>query len=129
MRVPRLILQPFIENAYQYGLETKRRDGRIAVTMTEQDGRLLISVEDNGERLTNADLQMIEANLEKQGADMEYTGMLNVHRRLQIRFGAEYGVSVARGEMGGMKATLRLPMPQSSGKLAEPLDAKGTKGE
>ncbi|WP_337098930.1 sensor histidine kinase [Paenibacillus sp. YIM B09110] len=128
MRVPRLILQPFIENAYQYGLETKRRDGRIAVNMTEQDGRLLISVEDNGERLTNADLQLLEANLEKQRADMEYTGMLNVHRRLQIRFGAEYGVSVARSAMGGMKATLKLPMPQSSDKPAEPsptLDAKG----
>ncbi|MBO7745150.1 histidine kinase [Paenibacillus sp. MWE-103] len=134
MRVPRLILQPFIENAYQYGIETKRRDGRIAVTMTEQDGRLLISVEDNGERLTNADLQRIEANLVHQGANMEYTGMLNVHRRLQIRFGAAYGVSVARGEMGGMKATLRLPMPPSPGKaaessdpsdLADPNDAKG----
>ncbi|MBB6733432.1 sensor histidine kinase [Cohnella zeiphila] len=129
MRVPRLILQPFIENAYQYGLETKRRNGRIAVTMTGQDGQLLLSVEDNGERLTDADLRRIEANLEKQGADMEYTGMLNVHRRLQIRFGAEYGVSVARGEMGGMKATLRLPMPQSPGKAAEPSNPNDAKGE
>ncbi|NBD24992.1 sensor histidine kinase [Paenibacillus glycinis] len=129
MRVPRLILQPFIENAYHYGLETKRRDGRIAVTMTEQDGQLLISVEDNGERLTDADLRRIEANLAQQGADMEYTGMLNVHRRLQIRFGASYGVYVTRGEMGGMKATLRLPMPQSSDKSAEPTDAQDAKGE
>ncbi|SDW04956.1 sensor histidine kinase [Paenibacillus sp. CF384] len=129
MRVPRLILQPFIENAYQYGLETKRRDGRIAVTMIEQDGKLLMSVEDNGEKLTNADLQSIEANLVNQGADMEYTGMLNVHRRLIIRFGSEYGVSVARGEMGGMKATLRLPMPQSLGKAAEPSDTNDAKGE
>ncbi|MEK0314885.1 sensor histidine kinase [Cohnella sp. 56] len=129
MRVPRLILQPFIENAYQYGLEPKRRDGRIAVTMAEQDGRLLISVEDNGERLTDADLRLIEAKLEKQGADMEYTGMLNVHRRLQIRYGVEYGVSVARGDMGGMRATLRLPMPQSPGKSAERTDSIETKGE
>lgn len=129
MRVPRLILQPFIENAYQYGLETKRKDGKIAVTMTEQDGRLLISVEDNGERLTNADLQKLEANLEKQRADMEYTGMLNVHRRLQIRFGAEYGVSVARSAMGGMKATLKLPMPPSPCKTAEPSDTEDAKGE
>ncbi|MCM3629147.1 histidine kinase [Paenibacillus glycanilyticus] len=129
MRVPRLILQPFIENAYQYGLETKRRDGRIAVKMSERDGQLLISVEDNGERLTNADLQQLEANLEKQRAGMEYTGMLNVHRRLQIRFGAEYGVSVARSELGGMKATLRLPMPQFSVKPEEPSDTLDAKGD
>ncbi|MFD0674887.1 sensor histidine kinase [Cohnella sp. GCM10027633] len=129
MRVPRLILQPFIENAYQYGLETKRRDGKIAVTMIEQDGKLLMSVEDNGEKLTNADLQAIEANLANQAANMEYTGMLNVHRRLIIRFGAEYGVSVARGEMGGMKATLKLPMPPSSGKAAEPKQLNDARGE
>ncbi|SFT05604.1 sensor histidine kinase [Paenibacillus sp. BC26] len=129
MRVPRLILQPFIENAYQYGLETKRRDGRIAVTMIEQDGKLLMSVEDNGEKLTNADLQSIEANLVNQRADMEYTGMLNVHRRLIIRFGSEFGVSVARGEMGGMKATLKLPMPQSLSKTAEPLNTNDARGE
>ncbi|WP_217593528.1 sensor histidine kinase [Cohnella sp. GbtcB17] len=128
LRVPRLILQPFIENAYQYGLETKRRNGKIAVTMTEREGQLLIAVEDNGERLSDADLQRIQANLEKQGAAMEYTGMLNVHRRLQIRFGAAYGVSVARGEMGGMQATLKLPMPQSLDQTApssDPNDAKG----
>ncbi|WP_308638251.1 sensor histidine kinase [Paenibacillus silvisoli] len=129
MRVPRLILQPFIENAYQYGLETKRRDGRIAVTMIEQDGKLLMSVEDNGEKLTNADLQSIEANLVNHGTDMEYTGMLNVHRRLKIRFGGEYGVSVARGEMGGMKATLKLPMPQSLDKAEEPSEPNDAKGE
>jgi two-component system sensor histidine kinase YesM len=129
MRVPRLILQPFIENAYQYGLETKRKDGRIVVQMLEQDGHLLISVEDNGERLTDAVLEMLHTNLEKQFAGMEYTGMLNVHRRLQIRFGAEFGVSVARSVLGGMKATLRLPMPRSPVKPEGPSDTLDVKGD
>lgn len=128
MRVPRLILQPFIENAYHYGLETKRKDGRIAVKIDKQDGYLLISVEDNGERLTDSVLQMLITNLEKQFAGMEYTGMLNVHRRLQIRFGAEYGVSVARSAMGGMKAMLRLPMPSSLDKPEKPTDPLDVKG-
>ncbi|WP_164545634.1 sensor histidine kinase [Paenibacillus albus] len=129
MRVPRLILQPFIENAYQYGLETKRKDGRIVVSMIEQDSKLLMSVEDNGEKLTNADLQTIEANLVNQGADIEYTGMLNVHRRLKIRFGAEYGVTVTRGEMGGMKVTLMLPMPLSLGRAEGPPESNDARGE
>ncbi|WP_372633153.1 sensor histidine kinase [Cohnella sp.] len=109
MLVPRLILQPFLENAYQYGLEAKRKDGRIVIEMERQAENLLMSVEDNGEKLTDGDLQRLEADIANSGKDMEYTGMLNVHRRLQIRFGADCGVSVARGEMGGLKVTLKLP--------------------
>jgi len=109
MRVPRLIVQPFIENAYHYGLESRRKDGKIVLSMERCGERLHISIEDNGEKLTDADLQKLEANLADKGKDMEYTGMLNVHRRLQIRFGEPYGVEVARGTMGGLKVTLKLP--------------------
>lgn len=115
MKVPRLIVQPFIENAYQYGLESRRKDGRIIVAMVPSNDNLFISVEDNGEKLKDADLLKLEGDLAERGKDMEYTGVLNVHRRLQIRFGAEYGVSVKRGEMGGMKVTLKLPI-ESPGK-------------
>ncbi|MCD9025941.1 sensor histidine kinase [Cohnella silvisoli] len=110
MRVPRLILQPFIENAYKYGLESKRKNGRIVVAMEQRDEFLLMSVEDNGEWLTDEDLQKLEADLSFNSNEMEYTGMLNVHRRLRIRFGGDCGVSVERGEMGGMKVTLKLPL-------------------
>jgi len=116
MKVPRLIVQPFLENAYQYGLEARRKDGKIVVAMERHGEQLRISVEDNGQKLTDADVQRLETILAEKGKDMEYTGMLNVHRRLQIRFGDDYGVGVERGAMGGLRVTLRLPF-ESSGTI------------
>ncbi|WP_135555552.1 sensor histidine kinase [Paenibacillus cymbidii] len=109
-RVPRLFLQPIIENAYKYGLEEKRKNGRIDVSFERRDGDLLIAVADNGDQLSDEDLRRLGDRLASRSKEMEYTGMLNVHRRLQIRFGDGYGISVARGELGGLKVTIRLPL-------------------
>jgi len=111
--VPRLILQPIIENAYKHGLEARRKSGLIAVRIRIEGGELLISVEDDGGQLTDEQLARLASSLRLQGNEMEYTGLLNVHRRLQIRFGGDAGVIVERGDLGGLRVTLRLPMKEN----------------
>lgn len=111
-RVPRLILQPIVENAYKYGLEGRRKQGYIRVAAYVHDDVLNVSVEDNGEKLTDEDIEELKHKLKHQGDEMEYTGILNVQRRLQIRFGQNYGVYVARGEWGGLRVVLKMPWQQ-----------------
>ncbi|GAA3400562.1 sensor histidine kinase [Paenibacillus hodogayensis] len=110
--VPRLFLQPIIENAYKYGLEDKRTGGKIAVEIERRNEAILISVEDNGSRLTDETLHKLRLELADQGPDVEYTGLLNVHRRLRLRFGNRSGITVTRGGMGGMKVVLTLQVEE-----------------
>ncbi|MBO9599869.1 MAG: histidine kinase, partial [Cohnella sp.] len=106
--VPQLILQPLLENAYMHGLEARRKAGLIRVAVGEENGMIRITVEDNGDKLTDEKLASLQASLLVQGAEHEYTGLLNVNRRLQLRFGSEYGVHVRRGELGGLSVTLSM---------------------
>lgn len=113
-RVPRLILQPIVENAYKYGLEKKRSHGIIRVGTEFSEDALFVTVEDNGQLLSDEQIGDLHRKLKMplQGDEMEYTGLLNVQRRLQIRFGQNYGVQVSRGQMGGLLVRLGMPWPE-----------------
>lgn len=107
LMVPRLLLQPCIENAYQHGLSEKIKDGLIRIKCREYDSQLCISIEDNGGQLDADKLSKLEQSLQMTDEpQIESTGLINVHRRLQLKFGRNSGVRVSRGEMGGLKVDI-----------------------
>lgn len=108
LQVPRLILQPIIENAYVHGLEDKEADGILTIRFEAADEVLIIKVEDNGENISEAGLAELQYKLRSHVLGKESTGILNVHRRLKLRYGEPYGLSVARGSDGGLLVVLRL---------------------
>jgi len=109
VRVPRLILQPIVENAFEYGLEDHLETGVLRLRSELADGALLVCVEDNGANLTDETLRSLSAMLEERKQDIETTGIVNVHRRLQLKFGPAYGIAVGRSELGGLRVALRVP--------------------
>jgi two-component system sensor histidine kinase YesM len=64
--VPRLIVQPLIENAFEHGLKNTVSDGLLRVTFTSGDGRLVISVEDNGKEMSGAEIERLEGCLKQE---------------------------------------------------------------
>jgi two-component system sensor histidine kinase YesM len=108
MIVPRLILQPVLENAYKHGLEKKRANCRIRIEFKREGSLLRIIVEDNGDNLTEEALSRLRQDLNLQNPQIEYTGLLNIHRRLQIMFGGSAGIEVERGQMGGLKVKINI---------------------
>ncbi|MFD2331674.1 sensor histidine kinase [Cohnella sp. GCM10020058] len=110
IRVPRLIVQPIIENVYQHGLGDKVQEGRVRIGFEEFDGTLRIGVEDNGPGLQPEELDKLRSRMNQTDLGGESTGLINVHRRLQLRFGAEYGISIARSELGGLLVNIIIPM-------------------
>lgn len=106
--VPRLILQPILENAYKYGLESKLEDGCIAIRFRQEEGCIRIAVEDNGEELTDERLEELRRQLAEHSPERESTGLLNVHRRLQLMYGDRSGLAVSRGGWGGMHILLTI---------------------
>lgn len=118
--VPKLILQPLIENAFHHGLEHKSRDGRLEVTLERDAGMLVIAVLDNGTPPAAEALAAWQARLERTepaaDAVTEVTGTVNVHRRLRLKFGPAAGVTVSLNDGGGVTAALRFPVQEGGEK-------------
>lgn len=107
--VPRMILQPLIENAFQYGLEELRSDAQLKIYFAQHDDCLFITIEDNGDRLSDQKLQELNGLMMAKQVT-ETTGVINVHSRLRLKFGSTAGLQVSRSGMGGMKVELIIPL-------------------
>ena len=104
--VPKLILQPILENAFNYGLANK-----CQVCFYPSGDLLRIDIEDNGEGLTDQKLRQLTQNLMKvrePGSDLEMSGILNIQRRLIIFSNTHDSLHVSRSSLGGLKVSITL---------------------
>ncbi|SFJ31598.1 two-component system, sensor histidine kinase YesM [Paenibacillus sp. UNC496MF] len=108
-KVPRLIVQPIIENAFEHSLERKEEKGLIVVRFVNVADEFRIIIEDNGDDLSEEKLVELSKSLANRDEYAETTGMVNIHRRLTITYGDRGGVRVARSELGGLQVTLHFP--------------------
>jgi two-component system sensor histidine kinase YesM len=104
--IPRLILQPLVENAMVHGIEKKMDGDRIAITGEQGERYNRIIVEDNGAGLTAEGLRQLRAQLETHMSDEIGCGTWNVHQRLLYQFGEGSGLSFEPGAQGGLRAVL-----------------------
>ncbi|MFC5405359.1 sensor histidine kinase [Cohnella soli] len=108
MRVPRIILQPIVENAFRYGMDQKLAGGILHISFVEQDDVVVLKVEDNGEMLEDAQLLQLQQQLIHYTDGMESTGIINIHHRLQIMYGSGAGIRLSRSEYGGLSVEIRI---------------------
>ena len=112
MMVPPLILQPIIENSFKHGLEDRLTEGLLKVSFlvdrNEGDPVLLAKVEDNGESLDDAALDLLRTSFRE--SDSGITGLINIHRRLALRFGPSAGLRAERSDLGGLSIVMVLPL-------------------
>lgn len=113
--VPKLVLQPIVENAYVHGLKDKDGQGRIQLNINEKQGDLEITVLDNGQGMTPEEVLRVEDTLksaksgEKTETGWRSVGLKNVHDRLRFLYGEAYGVTLFSTPGVGTAVTLRLP--------------------
>lgn len=108
IEVPRLILQPVIENAYEHGLRNKLSGGILKFWFENNDEMVIIHLEDNGNDLSEEDLHVLNASLESVVPEGEGTGIINIHKRLVLRFGERSGITVERSDLGGLKVNIHI---------------------
>jgi two-component system sensor histidine kinase YesM len=111
--VPRLIIQPIIENVYQHAFRNKLSDGIVQIRFIQDSNDLRIIVEDNGESLTEETLHELSKGLITSERYMETTGMINVHRRLRIKYGEAGGLQLLPSTLGGLMVTITIPLQGS----------------
>ncbi len=110
--VPKLILQPIVENAIIHGITSTGATGVINITAYEEGSDLLIITKDNGVGMSPLQLEKIRKNTynkEEKTSEIYSIGLRNVHERLQLLFGKEYGLTVNSEQSVGTTITLRIP--------------------
>ncbi|MBB6632875.1 sensor histidine kinase [Cohnella thailandensis] len=107
LKVPRLILQPIVENALIHGIESLEGIGKITISGRLADGACSLSVDDNGGAMTPESLSRLNRLLAGQVDERsESCGLVNVHRRLRLRYGAESGLKLSINAESGLRAEL-----------------------
>jgi two-component system sensor histidine kinase YesM len=107
--IPRITLQPLLENCYKHGLSNKEKDGLLRMSFDDDGHALTVIIEDNGDRLTEDTLQSIRRGLDEED-DSTTIGLRNVHKRLRSYYGDAYGISVSRSTLGGLRVEAKLPL-------------------
>ncbi|MEC0264662.1 sensor histidine kinase [Paenibacillus anseongense] len=104
--VPKVILQPIIENAILHGIKHMSQDGELWITVRVRGGLVRISVEDNGYR--QADIEMLNAIIKGKENNRGF-GIINVQKRIQLHFGSSYGLRYSHREDQGVRALIEIP--------------------
>ena len=108
----KLIVQPILENAIYHGMAYADGDGEITVRAFRDGGDVLIEVSDNGPGMPE---EVVESLLDPNGpaaaagAKGSGIGFRNVHRRIRLTFGADYGLTIFSEPDDGTTVRIRLP--------------------
>jgi two-component system, sensor histidine kinase YesM len=110
--IPKVVLQPLVENAIIHGIRNMEQDGQLWVSIKTVDNELKIVVEDNGYKLT--DISKLTKILTDIHPNEGY-GIINVNKRIKLHFGESFGLSYELREAGGTRAIIIIPITSEEG--------------
>ncbi|HWQ97117.1 MAG TPA: sensor histidine kinase [Clostridia bacterium] len=127
-KVPKLILQPLIENAIDHGIHHSGRPGILRVNAVRAGSRVYITVSDNGRGMTPDELYQFKRLLSNDSIGYKNIGVRNVARRLQLHFNDRCEFAVDNTLGGGLSITIVLPIDDAQA-LPEGIPVTPSTGE
>nr|MCR5684164.1 sensor histidine kinase [Lachnospiraceae bacterium] len=124
VQLPKISLQPLVENALYHGIKNKRGGGSISVTGNRENGIAYIYIKDDGMGIKQERLEQISKRLslvpegkgetnKKQIDTPDFFGLYNVNERIRLKFGNRYGLHVDSQYGSGTMVTVMLPFDAS----------------
>lgn len=117
--IPKLIIQPVVENAIYHGLEEKLEGGKVIIEVIVTEKNLILTISDNGSGIDGETLDKLNRRIhspsmrveEESGIKQRNTGIAlpNIHKRIQLLFGEEYGVNVYSTVGQGTDVEITIP--------------------
>ncbi len=108
--LPKFSLQPIVENALQHGLNENGLTGTISISVEVREDVLVVAVHDDGEGMPPERLKQLQAHIRGEKNHAAFgIGMRNVHSRIQMLFGPQYGVRVNSVFGKGTTVTIEVP--------------------
>ena len=126
-RMPRLVLQPLVENAVAHGLEEKTGEGTVKVVVESSRNVLYIYVKDDGVGMDTEQMEKLNEIFSAQNRTRKRFGdgrnrkggiaLPNVNSRIKLLFGEDYGLHVFSSEGMGTEIRMLLPLIYDDGEI------------
>ncbi len=113
--IPKLLLQPIVENSILHGLENREKKGKVYITIIQMDEDLMLTFKDNGDGMETEQMDRLNQIFEnplQMGHEEEGSGIAlkNVSKRIKLYYGNEYGIHVFSAPGQGTELIMRLPV-------------------
>jgi len=113
-RLPKITIQPLVENALYHGIKNKRGVGRIRITCCRTENGCKLRVVDNGIGITRERLAQVQDGiLNKVLTGKDIYGLYNVNERIRLNFGEAYGISIKSEYGEGTVVSVLVPYVES----------------
>ncbi len=121
IEVPKLILQPLVENAIYHGVKAKRGGGTITITGVPEGENLVFTVQDNGAGMPQEKVEELNRRMSERSVldEKKSFGLFYIRERIQLCYGKGYGVHVESTLGEGTRVTITLPLYQKPKKFDE----------
>lgn len=108
-RLPKVTLQPLVENAVKHGVRDSNTEMLIRIKIRREDGMLRIVIYDNGCGIDSRHMNEINERLQSRNTPEEHIGLWNVNERIRLYFGENYGLQVESTENKYTSITICIP--------------------
>jgi two-component system sensor histidine kinase YesM len=116
LKIPRLILQPLVENAITHGIEPVGR-GTVYLAVKKQEEKLVVTIQDDGQGIEEEVLKELHRAMADTEKAAGKVGMINVQRRINLLYGEGYGITLVSSAGKGTLITVILPVT-TTGEMA-----------
>ncbi|OAB45753.1 cache domain-containing sensor histidine kinase [Paenibacillus antarcticus] len=110
--IPKLTIQPLIENAIVHAFDDIVSQARISIVGSIESSDIVIAITDNGKGMEQGQLEELQQLLSGDGELKESIALNNVNQRLKLHFGERFGLNVSSESGVGTTVLVRLPMRQ-----------------
>lgn len=113
LHMPKLIVQPILENAFVHGIDDKIGVGHITISGILENGILIFEIRDDGAGMSREKKEELRSLAsQKQSDSSEHIGVANVDKRLKLYYGDEYGITIESEVNVG--TCVRITFPQQT---------------
>ncbi len=110
LSIPKMTIQPFIENACVHGIEKSKNHGVLEIEIESKDSFVQIQVSDNGKGMDKNTLDTLMENLKNEGYEGKSIGIKNVYARLKLFYKDEFSFKIESGINEGTRVLLNIPL-------------------
>jgi len=122
--VPRLLMQPIVENAVIHGVGKSYASGEIRITGEMADGFCKLCVDDDGPGMTDEELDALNRQMKQPLQEDTGYGFWNTNQRIIHQFGDKSQITFKKSDIGGFRTEIIWEIPSSDSK-GEPFNEKG----
>ena len=108
--LPKLTIQPLVENSIVHGLEPKRGGGTLRIAIWEEADAICVRVSDDGVGFETAQLNLDSPENKEDKTSHNHVALTNINRRIQLLYGPPYGMTIASIPGKGTDVMLTLPI-------------------